>query len=119
MPRSPVEITSGRPRWKIRNISAVQRPMPLISISSAITSSSPSSGRRLQVQLPVANALGEVAEVGDLAPGEAGVAERLRVGVYHLLRRGHAVEQVLDAPPDRGRGLGRELLADDRAGERV
>ena len=30
----------GRPRWNIRNISAVQRPMPLISVSSAIISSS-------------------------------------------------------------------------------
>src|SRR5688572_19042179 len=40
MPRSPTGKTSGRWRRNIKNISAVQRPMPFTLVSAAMTSSS-------------------------------------------------------------------------------
>src|ERR1051325_3530865 len=45
-PRSSSGNTSGRSRLKMRNISAVQRPMPRTSTSSAMISSSDMSGQR-------------------------------------------------------------------------
>ena len=40
IPRSPTGSTSGRPRWKIRNMSAVHWPRPFTAVSCAVTSSS-------------------------------------------------------------------------------
>src|SRR2546426_8243398 len=45
-PRSSSGNTSGRSRLKMRNISAVQRPMPRTWVSSAMTASSSMSGQR-------------------------------------------------------------------------
>lgn len=39
-PKSPWEKMSSRPRENMRNISAVQRPMPFTVMSAAMTSSS-------------------------------------------------------------------------------
>src|SRR4051812_38151280 len=53
-PRSSSGNTSGRSRLNIRNISAVQRPMPRTSISSAMISSSAICGQRCGGILPSA-----------------------------------------------------------------
>src|SRR4051812_25034970 len=53
-PRSSSGNTSGRSRLNIRNISAVQRPMPRTSISSAMISSSAICGQRCGWILPSA-----------------------------------------------------------------
>src|SRR6185503_5825777 len=53
-PRSSSGNTSGRSRLKIRNISAVQRPMPRTSTSSAMISSSVICGQRCTWMRPSA-----------------------------------------------------------------
>ena len=53
-PRSSSGNTSGRSRLNIRNISAVQRPMPRTSTSSAMISSSDICGQRCSWILPSA-----------------------------------------------------------------
>src|SRR3954464_7751339 len=53
-PRSSSGKTSGLSRLKIRNISAVQRPMPRTSTSSAMISSSPICGQRCTWMRPSA-----------------------------------------------------------------
>ena len=58
---------------------------------------------------------GEVADVFDLAAGEAGRPQVLLAHLEQLLRgRGGAAEEVEDPPVDRSRRFRRELLADDR-----
>src|SRR4029453_7459122 len=62
---------------------------------------------------------GEVAQVLDLAPGEARSTQRLLLRLEQLLRgRRPAVEEVEHAQVDGARRFGRELLADDRPQQR-
>ena len=118
-PRSPPERTSGRSRWKIRNISAVHWPRPRTATISSITSSSPSSSSRSSSSSPLDHVGGEVADVLDLAAGEPGAAQVLLVDLEQLLGgRGVAAEEVEHAQVDRPRRFGRELLADDRPQQR-
>jgi hypothetical protein len=51
-PRSSSGSTFGRIRWKIRNISAVQRPMPRIATSSSMMASSSIAAQALTCTLP-------------------------------------------------------------------
>ena len=66
-PRSSSGNTSGRSRLNIRNISAVQRPMPRTSVSSAMIASSSICGQSLLVDLAVGEVLREVGDVLGLA----------------------------------------------------
>ena len=68
MPRSPTARTSGRCRWKIRNMCAVHSPMPLTAESSAITSSSESSSMLLELERAVGHVLGQRAQERHLHP---------------------------------------------------
>ena len=95
---------------------AVQTPRPRTAVISATTSSSESSPRRSDLELAAERVRGEVLHVLDLAPGEPGRTQWVDLGVQHLLWRGHlAAEDREHSAQDRGSGLGRELLADDRA----
>jgi hypothetical protein len=72
-------------------------------------------GQPVEVQAAVLDARREVAQVLDLAPRQADAAHLLVVGGEQLRRRRRpAAEQLLEPPVDRPRGLGGELLADDR-----
>jgi hypothetical protein len=63
---------------------------------------------------------GEIAQVADLRPGEAGGAQFVLVGGEDLLRcRGTVAEKLDEARVDRPCRLSRELLADDGAHERA
>ena len=86
MPRSPPERTSGRSRWKSRNISAVHWPRPRTATISSIASSSASSSSRSSSSSPLSTWRGEVADVLDLAAGEPGAAQVLLARLQQLLR---------------------------------
>ena len=114
------ETRRAGPRWKIRNISAVQRPIPFTSISSAITSSSGRSASRFRSSRPSSTrsarsrrnatleferpALRSCSGFRAAAPPGCGVAPSNWSSSFC---------------PDRGGGLGRELLADDRPRQRL
>ena len=74
----------------------------------------------VEVELAVLDVLGQVAQVGDLGAREARRAQELGVGGHDLGGRGRApLEQAGQPLVDRARGLGGELLADDRAQQRA
>ena len=87
MPRSPTGSTSGRPRWNIRNMSAVHRPRPLTATSSAATSSSGISSSRSSSSSPADDVLGERAQVARLRSRQAGRGAQLVGVVGEDLRR--------------------------------
>ena len=120
MPRSPPERTSGRSRWKIRNISAVHWPRPRTATISSITSSSPSSSSRSSSSSPLRSrgrrGRGRTRPCARRGRRRAGPP---RSRFEQLLgRRGAAAEEVEHAQVDRPRRFGRELLADDRPQQR-
>ena len=71
-PRSPTGSTSGRPRWKIRNMSTVHWPIPLTWMSRSATSASGSVVELLQDERTRLDVLGEVAQEGDLRSRQPG-----------------------------------------------
>ena len=97
MPRSPTGSTSGRWSRKIRNISAVHRPMPLTFVSAATTSSSNASSRG-ERDVPLRHLLARSrqiprlltadADAPDLRLGERGDACRRRPAVRQERRPG-------------------------------
>ena len=111
----------GAPQLEHQEHVDAPRAEPLTVESSAITSSSESSSRRSSSSSPVDDVLGQRAQVRDLGVREpGGRAQLLGIVGQHLLRRRRApAEAVGQAPVDRARGLGRQLLADDRAHERA
>ena len=112
--------TSGRARWKIRNISAVQRPDPLDLGQHRDHVLVGELAQPIEVEAPVLDPLRQVLEEAHLGPGEPGVAQLGAVDLEQLRGRGGvAAEQLGHPAPDRGGGLGGELLADDRPGQRL
>ena len=85
-PTSSRGSTLGRIRWKMRNISAVQRPMPRIATSSAMMASSSMPCQPSTCSLPHRNA-GQVHQVLDLAHRQAGSAHVVDLELEHIARR--------------------------------
>jgi hypothetical protein len=74
----------------------------------------------LELERAVVHVLGQRAQVHPLGARETDRAQLVGVVVEDLLRcRLAAAEAVGQAPVDRGGGLGRELLADDRPHQRA
>jgi hypothetical protein len=70
----------------------------------------------VELQLPGLDVRGEIAHVLHLAPGEPDRAQLLRLDRQQLRRRGDAAVEARQQAVENGRrGLGRQLLADDRA----
>ena len=87
-PKSSTGRTSGRPRCMIRNISALQRPIPRTAESSStIASSSRRRTWRERRQPPVDGALREVAQREHLGPRQPDAAELLVGGTRGCRRR--------------------------------
>ena len=119
MPRSPTGSTSGRCSRNIRNISAVQRPNPFTAVSRSMTSSSPSlsssrdsGGRRRCGRTDRAD-----------SPPSGRSARRLAALPRRAPQPPPSPDNVLreqrdEAAEDGRRGLGGQLLADDRADQR-
>jgi hypothetical protein len=70
------------------------------------------------LHLALVEAAREVLHVGDLLAGEAAGAQ-VALGLGHDVGCLHLADAILEARPDRLRGLHRDLLADDGAGERL
>ena len=119
MPRSPPERTSGRSRWKIRNISAVHWPRPRTATISSIASSSASSSRRSSSSSPLITCAARSRMYSTLRPERPAPRRSSSLGLQQLLGRGRrAAEDVEHPQVDRPRRFGRELLADDRPQQR-
>ena len=118
--------TSARISWNIRNISAVQRPMPLTSTSASMSASSSSAGHSPRIETRRREMLREIADVFGLVQRQSACAQRCDALALHTGRVERSARARLagfqDALPDRLRRLDRNLLSDDRArqrGERV
>ena len=99
MPRSPTGSTSGRCRRNIRNISAVQRPMPFTLVSASMTSSSGSALERIEGQRPVQCTRAQVADVSKLLRADADRAKPIVGRRRDRRSRGAAIEQAPRSEP--------------------
>ena len=109
--------TFGRIRWKMRNISAVQRPMPRIATSSSTIAASSMCCHRRTCTAPDSKCRARSARYSTLraeSPAARNCPHRLREH-GRWIQRGSAAFGERDEPvPDCLRGLDRDLLADDR-----
>ena len=120
-PMSSSGSTFGRSRWKIRNISAVQRPMPRMPTSSSMIASSSISRQCAGCTAPDWKCSARSHRYSTLRADRP--AARMRgassastaFGASCVRRAGG---QRDEAVPDRLRRLDRDLLADDRARQR-
>ena len=87
MPRSPSGKTSGRWSRKIRNISAVQRPMPFTCVSAAIDLFVGHRVHRVERHRAAAHLVAQVAQVAGLLAADAGGPELLVGDAGKRLRR--------------------------------
>ena len=119
MPRSPTGSTSGRCKRNIRNISAVQRPMPFTLVNASITSSSASDVERVQTQRPVENPRAQIAHVFELLRTQAD-GSKLLVGTRATAAGvGPPSKSAEKRPSIVRRGLGGQLLRDDGVQQRM
>ena len=107
----------------MRNMSAVQGPMPRTLDRRAPTSSSPSRDRPRDdrvdlLHAAVENLACQVAQRGDLVGGQADRAQRLIGEGEQRLRLHFAVQRREQAAVNGGRRSPGELLVDDRSHER-
>ncbi len=113
-PRSSTGHTSRRPSWNIRNISAVQRPMPRTSVSSRTISSSDRRATRSSSTSPAStfSARSRIdAALFAERPAARKFVDRER---EHRLGRRRTVERGLEPAVDRARRRARQLLVADR-----
>ena len=119
MPRSPTGSTSGRCSRNIRNISAVQRPMPFTCVSAAITSSSVSASSasraasRPSIRRTGRACSGASAALRPTARSCSSGVAATAAGV------GRPSNSASKRAVDRRRRLGRQLLRDDRVQQRL
>jgi hypothetical protein len=109
----------------MRNISAVQRPMPLTSTNAAISASSSMLRQILGSSAPDAKCVARSRRYSTFAPGQAALAQRELARRRYGAGRGASGREFDvgrdcrdETLPDRFRGLDRYLLAHDRPGER-
>ncbi len=116
-PRSSTGHTSSRPSWNMRNISAVQRPIPRTRVSCSHDLGVGAAADAIEHDRPREHVLGKVSDRRRLRRREPGAPQRIDGRREHLLGRGIAVEEGFEAPVDRASGRSRQLLVADRAGQ--